>query len=55
VLLGALYDPVWTKGIGGPADFALALVAFALLVIWKAPPWLVVLVSAAGGAAVFGR
>ena len=55
VLLGALYDPVWTKGIGGPADFALALVAFVLLVIWKAPPWLVVLVSAAGGAAVFGR
>jgi len=55
VLLGALYDPVWTKGIGGPADFALALVAFALLAIWKAPPWLVVLVSAAGGAAVFGR
>ena len=55
VLLGALYDPVWTKGIGGPADFALALVAFALLVIWKAPPWLVVLISVAGGAAVFGR
>jgi chromate transporter len=55
VLLGALYDPVWTKGIGGPADFALALVAFALLVIWKTPPWLAVLVSAAGGAAVFGR
>src|SRR6267142_1753209 len=55
VLLGALYDPVWTKGIGGPADFALALVAFALLVIWKAPPWLAVLVSAAGGAAAFGR
>ena len=55
VLLGALYDPVWTKGIGGPADFALALVAFALLVIWKAPSWGVVLVSAAGGAAISGR
>jgi chromate transporter len=55
VLLSALYDPVWTTGIGGPADFALALVAFALLVIWKAPSWGVVLVSAAGGAAVFGR
>jgi chromate transporter len=55
VLLSALYDPVWTKGIGGPADFALALVAFALLVIWKAPSWGVVLVSAAGGVAVFGR
>lgn len=55
VLLGALYDPVWTKAIGGPADFALALIAFALLVIWKAPPWLAVLVSAAGGAALLGR
>ena len=55
VLLSALYDPVWTKGIGGPADFALALVAFALLVIWKAPSWGVVLVSATGGAALFGR
>jgi chromate transporter len=55
VLLAALYDPVWTNGIGGPGDFALALVAFTLLMIWKAPPWLAVLVSAAGGAALFGR
>jgi chromate transporter len=55
VLLGALYDPVWTKGIGGPADFGLALASFALLVFWKAPSWLVVLVSAVGGAAVFAR
>lgn len=55
VLLGALYDPVWTKAIGGPADFALALMAFTLLVVWKAPPWLAVLVSAAGGAALVGR
>ena len=54
VLLGALYDPVWTKGIGGPGDFALALVVFALLVIWQAPSWLVVLVGAAGGTAVSG-
>ena len=54
VLLAALYDPLWTKGIGGPADFALALVVFALLVVWKAPAWLAVLVSAAGGAALSG-
>jgi chromate transporter len=54
VLLAALYDPVWSKGIGGPADFALALVAFSLLMIWKAPPWVAVLVSAAGGAALRG-
>jgi len=52
VLLAALYDPVWTSGIGGRADFALALVAFALLVVGKAPPWVVVLVSAAGGALI---
>jgi chromate transporter len=54
VLLAALYAPVWSKGIGGPADFGLALVAFALLVVWKAPPWVAVVVSAAGGAALFG-
>jgi chromate transporter len=52
VLLAALYDPVWSKGIGGPADFALALVAFTLLMIWKVPPWVAVLISAAGGAAL---
>jgi chromate transporter len=45
----------WTKGIGGSAEFALVLVAFALLLIWKAPPWLAVLVTAAGGAALFAR
>lgn len=55
VLLAALYDPVWTKGIGGPADFALALVAFALLQVWKAPPWVAVLASAAGGVVISGR
>ena len=55
LLLAALYDPVWTKGIGGSADFALGLVAFALLVVWKAPSWLVVLVSAVGGAALSAR
>ena len=49
LLLAALYDPVWTSGILGAADFALALAAFALLVFWKTPPWLVVLLSALAG------
>jgi chromate transporter len=31
-------------------DFALALVAFGLLVVWKLPPWVVVVVSAVLGA-----
>ncbi|MFC4766989.1 chromate transporter [Effusibacillus consociatus] len=52
ILLAALYHPVWTKAILSPADFGLALAAFALLMIWKLPPWVVVLFSAAGGALI---
>jgi chromate transporter len=52
LLLAALYDPVWTSAVKGHADFGLALVAFALLMFWRWPPWLVVLITAAGGALV---
>jgi chromate transporter len=31
------------------ADFGLALAAFTLLVFWKTPPWLVVILTASGG------
>jgi chromate transporter len=50
LLLAALYDPVFTSAILRPLDFALALIAFAMLAFWKLPPWLVVLLTAAGGA-----
>ncbi len=46
LLLAALYTPVWTSAINGPADFAIGLSAFLLLVFWKAPPWLVVILGA---------
>ena len=49
LLLAALYDPVWTAGITGPRDVALALAAFLLLAFWKVPPWLVVVLTAFGG------
>lgn len=49
LLLGALYQPVWTSAIHTPADFALALLAFGLLASWKWPPWLVVALTALGG------
>ena len=49
ILGAALYDPVWTSAIFGPKDLALALVAFALLQVWRLPPWLVVVVAAVGG------
>lgn len=52
LLLAALYDPVWTSAIRSPADFALGLAAFALLVSWKIPPWVVVLATALGGWAI---
>ncbi len=48
LLLAALYRPVWTSAILAPADFALGLVAFLLLVFWRVPPWLVVVLGAVG-------
>jgi chromate transporter len=52
LLLAALYNPVWTAGITSAADFALGCAAFLLLFMWKTPPWLVVVLSAAGGALI---
>lgn len=49
ILLSALYDPVWISGIRGRADFALALLLFALLVYARWSPVWVVLTAAAGG------
>jgi chromate transporter len=52
LLLAALYNPVWTSAIYSPADFALGLIAFALLMFWKFPPWLVVVLTAIGAEAL---
>jgi len=52
LLLAALYNPVWTAGITNAYDFALAIAAFLLLFMWQVPPWLVVVLSALGGAAI---
>lgn len=52
VLLAALYNPVWTGAVHGASDFSLALIAFGLLAIWKAPPWLVVALIVAASAAL---
>jgi chromate transporter len=49
LLLTALYKPVWTSAIYSSADFGLGLVAFGLLMFWKCPPWLVVVLTAVGG------
>jgi chromate transporter len=52
LLLAALYNPVWTAGITNAYDFALAVAAFLLLFMWQVPPWLVVVLSAFGGALI---
>jgi chromate transporter len=49
LLLAALYHPVWTSGIASAADFALGAAAFLLLMMWRTPPWLVVVLCALGG------
>jgi chromate transporter len=51
-LLGAaLYNPVWVSSVKTPADFAIALIGFVLLQVWRAPPLVVVVLSACGGIA----
>ena len=52
LLLAALYNPVWTSAVEGPEDFALAISALGLLIFWKTPPWMVVSLTAGGGAAI---
>ena len=49
ILGAALYSPVFTSAIGNMRDFTLALLCFVLLMAWKLPPWIVVVVAAVGG------
>lgn len=49
LLLAALYQPLWTQGILGAADFTLLLFALLALLAWRLPPWLVVLGCAMAG------
>jgi chromate transporter len=46
ILLAALYNPVWTSAILSARDFAIGIVAFLLLALWKLPPWLIVIFGA---------
>ncbi|GAA0682523.1 chromate efflux transporter [Marinobacterium maritimum] len=49
LLLAALYDPIWTSSVHSGVDFALVLLAFAALQVWKLPVWLLVPLFALGG------
>ena len=52
LLLAALYSPVGTNAIHAPAEGAIALLAFLLLAVGKAPPWSVVALCALAGEAL---
>lgn len=49
ILFAAFYDPIWTTTILSTKDFILATVLFGLLVYWKVPSWMIVIIGALGG------
>lgn len=52
-LLGAaLYTPVWTSAVRSAADFGIVPVGLVLLTVWRAPPLVVVGISALGGVVI---
>ncbi|KTS90612.1 chromate transporter [Microbacterium testaceum] len=52
ILGAALYTPVFTTAVTGPASFLLALLGFVLLTRFRVPAWAVVIIGAAGGAGI---
>jgi chromate transporter len=52
ILGGAFYDPVWTGSVKTTGDFGVALIGFILLIMWRAPPLLVVVMGAVAGVAL---
>jgi chromate transporter len=49
ILLAALYQPIWISAVESAIDFGMVLVAGALLMLWKLPPWSVVIFCAVAG------
>ncbi|WP_163970399.1 chromate efflux transporter [Oceanobacillus halotolerans] len=49
ILLAAFYDPVISSSIFSTTDFALGVILFGLLNIWKTPAWLIVILGVVGG------
>lgn len=50
ILLAALYDPIFTSTVNSPLEFSFAGILFVLLMVWKSPSWLIVLVGGIAGA-----
>lgn len=54
ILAAALYSPVFTSAVVTAGDMAFAAFLFMLLVYWKRPAWLVVIIGIAGGLVFYG-
>jgi chromate transporter len=52
LLASALYNPVWTSAVRGPTDFAIAAAGFVALTVWRAPPLIVVVATAAAAVGI---
>ncbi len=50
ILLAALYSPIFTSSVLSVPDFVLAVGLGALLIVWKRPPWNIVVIAAIMGA-----
>lgn len=50
LLLAALYDPVWTSAVHSQADFAVVLLIWAALSLWRVPVWVLAPLCALFGA-----
>ena len=49
LLLGALIHPLWSGELHGLTDIGLVILALLALMVWKLPPWLVVMGGALAG------
>jgi chromate transporter len=49
LLAAALYNPLWVSTVKSSADFACVLLGFVLLVAWRAPPLLIVVLGGLAG------
>jgi chromate transporter len=50
LLAAVLYSPLWTGSVRSPGDLILVVIGFLLLIAWRTPPLLVVILGALGGA-----
>ncbi|MEK4147968.1 chromate transporter [Robertmurraya sp. FSL W8-0741] len=52
ILISAFYQPIWVSSILTPIDFAFTAILFSMLMFWKVPPWVIVLIGGLGGALI---